>query len=510
MKHITWFVVFALVALVVVTMIACESHKDPFSAKNTAPGITDFRFKPDPNLPNISSDSLKFRAQSIYLLHLEYQDPEFQGAGRALQAHFKFISGGGRIRNDSFLKPSLDSLSFSETPAVFNDDLLFTPDTSGLVSLEVRLSDGVKESAAGRASVFFFENLAPLPVFSVRTLSLANPYQIEFDPRSSRDRDGRIVAYQWNFGDDSTAVRLSGNPFSHFYRLAGQYRVRLRVVDEDGKADSTEQLVTTDNQSPVAALRVLPLSGKVPLEIDYNAAGSFDPDGEITNYQIFFGDGATSQASVGKHIYENDANYQVLLIVRDNFGLADTTSAGVRVATPPVAVLNVDHEQGPYPLTVHIDGRESLDPHPNGGIAAYRIFIDSQQLSTQDSITTVLSAPGTFLVALEVDNIRGLTDRTEKIVRALNLPPVADFIFSPLNPQPTVNVNFTSTSSDPNRTDRITNYTWNWGDGSQEQSGSTLTTLQHEFAAGDWLVKLTVTDSFGLVGEKTVQLHVAN
>lgn len=514
MKNFAWiFTCFGVLAIAFI--IACENYDDPFSAKNVAPGITDFRFKRDPSLPTtIPDDSLKFRAGTTYLLHLEYRDPEFENKNRGLRATFNFLNGSGKIRHASFLQPGADSLTFADVPATFNDDLLFTPNSAATVDIELTLSDGVKESTARLNKIAkFFPNLAPIPAFSWRIVNQDNnnPYEIEFDPRSSRDRDGRIVSYQWTFDDDSAAVRLSASPFSHFYRLAGQYRARLRVVDEDGKADSTEQLITTNNQPPVAALRVLPLSGEVPLEIDYNAGGSFDPDGHVASYQVFFGDGETAQTPSGKHTYQNDANYQVLLIVKDNLGLADTAIANVRVSTPPVAVLAVTPEEGPFPLTVRIDGRGSQDPHPNGGISAYRLFINNNQLSTQDSITTELTTPGNYLVALEVDNIRGLTARTEKIVRATNLPPVADFVYAPENPQPTVDVTFTSTSSDPNTTDSITNYTWNWGDGTPVQSGSSLSSVQHEFAASPptgWQVTLTVTDSFGLTGRKIIQLVV--
>ncbi|MDZ7290674.1 MAG: PKD domain-containing protein [candidate division KSB1 bacterium] len=519
MKRIALLVVVVPAVVLGVLFFACEKHKDPFSAQNTQPVITDFRFKPDPNLPNIGTDSLKYKPGSTYALHLEYEDREFRNLEtKKLRAYFSFESGSGKISHDKFMKPGDEGLTFEEVPGKFNGDLLFMPGAPGLLRVKLQLSDGVKSSETRQASATFFENLRPIPVFTVRLLTQTNPYRVEFNPERSQDRDGDIAKakFIWTFGDNSKADTVLGKSIiTHEYTLAGQYRARLRITDEEGKADSTEQLVTTNNQPPVAALRVFPLSGKVPLEIEYNAAGSFDPDGSISSYQVFFGDGETAQDASGKHTYKTDANYQVLLIVKDNLGLADTTNVAVRVSTPPIAELKINPETGgAFPLDITISGKNSSDPHPNGKISAYRILVtnlstNSQQLFPQDSVSTVFTTPANYLVTLEVTNIRGLTGRAEKVVPAINLAPVADFVYDPLEPQRRTRVTFTSTSYDPNRTDGIVNYRWSWGDGSQEQSGQTLATVEHEFtSAGTYLVKLVVTDAYGLTGQKQIQLVV--
>jgi PKD repeat protein len=428
MKRFVLPIMAASALATVILIAACEKHKDPFSAQNLKPVIADFRFKPDPNLPNIRSDSLKFKAGASYKLYLKYEDREFSSSTtKKLQALFSFESGSGKISHDQFTKPSDDGLRFGEVPGKFDDDLLFTPDAPGVVRLRLQLSDGVKSSETQQASVTFFENLKPVPAFTVRLLTQTNPYVVEFNPERSQDRDGDInkATFIWSFGDNSEPITNIGKTLiTHPYKNAGQYRVRLRIIDEESKADSTEQLVTTANQPPVAALRITPTSGKVPLEIDYTATGSFDPDGMISSYQLFFGDGEASQNATGKHIYKTDANYQVILIVKDNLGLADTANVSVRVSTPPIAVMKITPESGgPVPLRLVINGKDSRDPHPGGSITAYRITLtnlatNAQQLFPQDSVSTLITSPANYLIALEVTNIRGLTSRAEKVVPA--------------------------------------------------------------------------------------------
>jgi PKD repeat protein len=515
MKRKVLLAILALAAAFIVFTIACERHKDPFSAKNTAPRIISFVFKPDPNLPAIRPDSLRYRPVTSYALHLEYEDAEFRDSDtKTLQARFRFINGSGKISHDQFRKPGAeaDVLKFAEVPAKFNGDLLFTPDASGRVRLELVLSDGVRDSEPAPASVVFFENLAPVPSFTARALTQVNPYRIEFNPERSQDRDGDITQakFIWSFGDNSKPDTVLGRSIiTHEYVLAGQYRVRLRIEDDEGKANSIEQLVTTNNQAPVAALRVTPQSGQAPLEIDYNAGGSFDPDGTIASYEISFDDGATAQNVAGKHTYTRDGNYRVLLIVKDNLGLADTTIRPVQVATPPAAKLTVTPRQGSFPLRCTIDASESKDPF--GGELSYQIFIDGQLRYTQPKVTHFFDIPKTtaYLVRLEVESLRnGLRANANADVLVTNTPPVANFTFTPSNPQATVEIRFTSTSSDPDSTDTITNYRWIWDDG-KEDAGGNLRSITHRYdVSRTYLVKLIVTDRFNATGEKEIPVKV--
>jgi len=55
----------------------------------------------------------------------------------------------------------------------------------------------------------------------------------------SKDFDGRIVKYDWDFGDGSTASSAD-NPFKHPYKESGNYTVTLRVTDNDGGVGITK------------------------------------------------------------------------------------------------------------------------------------------------------------------------------------------------------------------------------------------------------------------------------
>jgi len=80
------------------------------------------------------------------------------------------------------------------------------------------------------------------PSASFRWTYFASTYT--FDARASRDWDGAIVEYSWDFGDGSSASTTS--PIvQHTYLDPGEYYVFLTVVDDDGGHTTTWRLVKT-------------------------------------------------------------------------------------------------------------------------------------------------------------------------------------------------------------------------------------------------------------------------
>jgi PKD repeat protein len=60
-----------------------------------------------------------------------------------------------------------------------------------------------------------------------------------------RRDDGRIVDYQWDFGDPASAHDTSNEAApSHTYATAGVYRVTLTVTDDRGVTGSVQHAIT--------------------------------------------------------------------------------------------------------------------------------------------------------------------------------------------------------------------------------------------------------------------------
>jgi PKD repeat protein len=86
--------------------------------------------------------------------------------------------------------------------------------------------------------------LPPQANFSYEVLS---DRTIRFNAVASRDRDGEIVSYLWDFGDGSTD---SGDVVEHSYSSDAYYSVNLTVIDDDGLEDIMQKTVLMDITSP--------------------------------------------------------------------------------------------------------------------------------------------------------------------------------------------------------------------------------------------------------------------
>jgi PKD repeat protein len=161
------------------------------------------------------------------------------------------------------------------------------------------------------------------------------PLYVAFDGSGSTDSDGTVTAWDWNFGDGGTA---SGALVSHQYNAPGTYNVSLTVTDNNTLSDSDSLVITVNNRAPVAAAGADVISGTAPLTVNFNSAGSNDPDssGSIASYAWDFGDGGNSSAANPSHTYTTAGSFDAILTVTDNLGATDDAAAvTVDVAPPP-------------------------------------------------------------------------------------------------------------------------------------------------------------------------------
>jgi PKD repeat protein len=116
-----------------------------------------------------------------------------------------------------------------------------TPGRNTLNAVVSGVGEGrVEFTATGTAA-----NSAPTAAFSV---DFCDGLTCQFSDRS-RDTDGTITKWEWDFGDGSTA---SEQDPSHTYSVAGTYTVTLRVTDDDGATDDAG--VQVDPNSPPDAM----------------------------------------------------------------------------------------------------------------------------------------------------------------------------------------------------------------------------------------------------------------
>ena len=243
---------------------------------------------------------------------------------------------------------------------------------------------------------------------------------VTLDGSASRDPDGSIASYAWNFGNGTTG---SGAAPSATYATAGTFTVTLTVTDNRGATSqaSTTVTVTTNTQPPVANSGG-PYSGTVNVPINFNGAASRDPDGSVVSYLWNFGDGTTASGVTAVHAYAAAGSYTVRLTVTDNDGLTNSASTTAQVSDgtglqPPVA-----NAGGPYQGTtaspVAFDGSASSDP--DGRIVSYDWTFGDGGTASGAKPTHAYGTAGTYTVTLAVtdDTGRKATATTSASIQA--------------------------------------------------------------------------------------------
>lgn len=116
-------------------------------------------------------------------------------------------------------------------------------------------------------------NAPPMAMIQSENTSGYAPLHAMFDASGSTDRDGRIMSYDWDFGDGHTA---SGVQAGHEFMGPGMYTVRLTVTDDDGVMDTNTVLVSSSGQN--LALNKRAYASSVQLNSGYRPSHAVDGD----------------------------------------------------------------------------------------------------------------------------------------------------------------------------------------------------------------------------------------
>jgi PKD repeat protein len=237
------------------------------------------------------------------------------------------------------------------------------------------------ENRSPGGGVFPPVNLPPVASLVATPTMGAVPLTVSFDASASSDPDGDALTFHWGFGDGMNGVGTGSTP-SRTYTEVGSYLVTLLVGDGTDFSQAQVRVLVHEpipppNRPPVAALTGVPLNGLAPLEVQFDASESSDPDGDALSYHWAFGD-YTDVVNTGPtpaYVYTEPGNYLVTLLVHDG---TDFSQAQVQVtvdaptaASDLVAHWTLDEASG-YTVQDEVgsyDGRLVGGPtwQPDGG-----------------------------------------------------------------------------------------------------------------------------------------------
>jgi PKD repeat protein len=251
-----------------------------------------------------------------------------------------------------------------------------------------------------------------------------------FMAAASSDLDGKIVSYEWDFGDGTHKSSILPGGMSHIFAKSGHYWVALTVTDNQGwKASKAMYVVIrSPNQAPTAQFtwQVLPAAGaRLAVEprvgdlIQFDASGSSDSDGSIVNYAWDWDSDGTYDAGSSmpdisptiEHRFAEGGSHRVTLRVTDDKGATSTITKTVAlgVPLPPQASFSFSPKE-PTPRGEVQFANASTDP--DGKIVGWNWQFGDSTTSTDQSPEHQYMSPGTYKVTLAVTDSDGLTGTT--------------------------------------------------------------------------------------------------
>jgi PKD repeat protein len=275
------------------------------------------------------------------------------------------------------------------------------------------------------------------------------------------------------------------------------------------------------NAPPEAVATASTREGPAPLEVEFDARGSWD-DNEIVSYQWDFGDPhdvATPQGTVVRHTYSLPGTYIAKLAVMDAQGEISIRHITIRVgAPPPIAEFTVNNKFPPAGSAVTFDARDSRDP--DGGELTYAWDFGDGGTGVGIAVSHIYDTADYYTVILTVTDDEGMSASEDLLIIVQGgvdsgtcLPGGTSCGGGSGRPSANVNTSRVSTGScnqwdvhvgEPVVLDgsgslatddrRIISYDWDFGDG-ERGSGPIV---EHIYMTSEWVtLMLTVTDDAG-------------
>ncbi|MFC1647463.1 PKD domain-containing protein [Patescibacteria group bacterium] len=239
------------------------------------------------------------------------------------------------------------------------------------------------------------------------------PLEVNFDASPSTDPDDDIVDYKWDFDDDGEydAAGLNAN---YTFNQPGNFNVSLVVIDSAGFEDKEVILVKALSRGLEATVAADPISGVVPLTVDFDATGSTYADGQIVSFEWDFGDGTPKRSDIGEvtYKYTKIGNFTAKVKVRTGDNKEETAEILISVRQVPLkSCFEPSKTTGDAPLTTVFNPGCST-----GTIAKYKWLFGDGESSTEHKPNHTFESPGSYEIVLEIADAQNVVDTSSQFI----------------------------------------------------------------------------------------------
>ena len=278
---------------------------------------------------------------------------------------------------------------------------------AGTYTVTATVTDDLGAVSTQSAVVTVVQNQPPQARLAITPATGTAPLSVSATTAASTDPDGSIASSVISWGDGSTS---NGPTATHVYSTPGNYSVTATVTDDRGASSTAMASVSSlANQPPVAKLTITPTTGIAPVTVTASTAGSSDIDGTIASTNINWGDGTSTAATTGSHLYSKAGTYTVTATVKDDRGATSTASATVTVNWGVTITAPGNNASSTSPVHVIASATSNVS------VIAMKIYVDNiavYSINAAKLDTWVKMATGTRRMVVQCWDANGIVYKT--------------------------------------------------------------------------------------------------
>jgi len=190
------------------------------------------------------------------------------------------------------------------------------------------------------------------------------------------------------------------------------------------------------------------------------------------------------------YIFNSEGKYYISLKVTDSFGEIDIDTCTIDIGNSPPVISFTYFPASPTTLDTIQFNDTSIDV--DGYVKSRFWDFGDGYNSTEKNPSHRYAEKGAHNITLIGEDNTGKLNSSQRVINIQNIPPKADFTYSPKDPDKGEIVNFKDTTNDPDS--NTLRYEWDFGD---DHSSSDSNPIHSYNSAGRFAVCLTVTDEEG-------------
>ena len=390
-----------------------------------------------------------------------------------------------------------DSLSYTwdfgdGSPQQVGNPISYAWSDEGNYTVNLTVSDD-GAAASTSSAIITVNNLSPSIVQASIPSGPHNEGSAVLFSVQASDPGADVLSYLWDFGDGSPVA--SGEQVQHSFPDQGTYNLSLTVSDGDGGSDQLTTNIDVLNVAPLISALGGNTSGLEAQTLNWTAQVTDPGSSDVVTGLWDFGDGSPVTSGLSaSHAYADDGSYTLSFQANDSDGGSSSETLTVIVSNEGPSITSLLVSNGNEGETLSFAGT-AVDAG-NDTLTYSWDFGDGSPGATGSTVSHAYSDDGHFSVSLTVsDEDNGSATALAPVLIA-NMPPQIQSISGPGSGEEGELLQFSATASDPSSTDAASLvFTWDFGDGSPVQAGSSLS---HSFPDNDnWQLTVTVSDDDG-------------